>query len=383
MIDIVDKVECSACGACEQSCPKGCITFVEDGEGFLYPSVERDLCIECSLCERVCPIINRESTRVALKHYAAVSCSDDIRSRSSSGGIFTLLAQSVIAQGGVVFGARFDERWEVVHDFTESEEGLEPFRVAKYMQSRIGDSFKRVKQFLRSGRKVLFVGTPCQAAGLRRYLGGEHEGLLIVDFVCHGVASPKVWRGYLGELLTGDLDSISHISFRDKESGGEGYNFKIWDDSSKVIYREPYGDNLYMRAMLRDLTLRPSCYRCSSKLGRSTSDITIGDFWGVEALPLGFDDGGGVSLVMLNTDKGVANFSLERIKYWECSYAQSRRLNGGFKERERQHPRRTYFFEALDSVPSVTKLMEQTLRESRLERMQRKMKYIINYILKR
>lgn len=189
MIQIKDKSACCGCSACVQSCPKQCIVLKEDKEGFLYPVVNQTLCIACGKCEKVCPELHPFDAVQPLMVYAAKHPDESVRAESSSGGIFTLLADAVIDDGGVVFGARFDTDWSVVHDFTETHEGLQAFRGSKYLQSRIGNTYQLAEKFLKAGRKVLFSGTPCQIAGLKRYLHKDYENLLAIDFVCHGVPS--------------------------------------------------------------------------------------------------------------------------------------------------------------------------------------------------
>ena len=193
MIEITEKYLCCGCAACVQRCPKQCIILHEDHEGFLYPKVDTDNCIDCALCEKVCPILNEGSNRKPLKVYAAINKDEKIRLESSSGGIFTLLAEQTIGEDGVVFGARFDENWQVRLDYTETIEGIAVFRGSKYVQARTENTYQQAEFFLREGRKVLFAGTPCQIAGLKKFLRKEYDNLLAVDFVCHGVPSPKVW----------------------------------------------------------------------------------------------------------------------------------------------------------------------------------------------
>ena len=201
MINIQDKKDCCGCAACVQRCPKQCISLQEDSEGFLYPMVDASLCIDCGLCEKVCPIIHQADQRTPLGVYAAKNPDEAVRMQSSSGGVFTMLAERVLAEGGVVFGARWDERWEVVHDYVETAEGLAQFRGSKYVQSKIGRTFQQTESFLKQGRQVLFSGTPCQIAGLKNYLRKEYDNLLAVDFICHGVPSPGVFRTYLQEEI--------------------------------------------------------------------------------------------------------------------------------------------------------------------------------------
>ena len=201
MIKSTNKKLCTGCAACYSICPVRCISMQEDSEGFLYPVVEKDKCTSCKKCETVCPAIVQRNERKPLYVYAAKNLNEEIRRQSSSGGIFTLIAESIIQEGGVVFGARFNENWEVVHDYTETIEGLAAFRGSKYVQSRIGNTYLSAKDFLLAGRKVLFSGTPCQIAGLKAFLQDDYDNLLTVDLVCHGVPSPLVWKRYLDETI--------------------------------------------------------------------------------------------------------------------------------------------------------------------------------------
>lgn len=201
MITIIDKSKCCGCTACVQRCPKQCITLKEDDEGFLYPHVEINKCIGCNLCEKVCPLINISEKKAPIKVLAVKNRNEEERLNSSSGGIFIALAKYVIDHGGVVFGAVFDEKWEVRHTYTENVEGIIAMMGSKYLQSRIENTFSEAEFFLKQGRKVMFTGTPCQIAGLRKFLKKEYTDLLLVDVLCHGVPSPKVWRKYLYETL--------------------------------------------------------------------------------------------------------------------------------------------------------------------------------------
>lgn len=206
MINIIEKKDCCGCSACVQRCPQQCISLEEDEEGFLYPIINEAACIDCGLCEKVCPVLHSGDAHKPLKVFAAKNNNEKIRVESSSGGVFTVLAELVIDEGGVVFGAKFGEHWDVIHDYTETKEGLAAFRGSKYVQSRIGDCFNKAKSFLVQGRKVLFSGTPCQISGLKRFLGKEYDSLLTVDFICHGVPSPKVWRMYLNETIARECE---------------------------------------------------------------------------------------------------------------------------------------------------------------------------------
>lgn len=342
MIDIKEKKNCCGCEACVQRCPKSCITMREDNEGFLYPEVDKNICIDCGLCEKVCPVINQAEERKPLAVYAAKHKDEQIRMASSSGGAFTAIAESVIDEGGVVFGAKFNQDWDVVHSYTETKEGLGAFRGSKYVQSRIGESYKEAEGFMKAGRKVLFSGTPCQIAGLKRFLRKEYDNLLTVDFICHGVPSPGVWREYLKEETArqcGEKNSvlqrpihernalIEGISFRDKRLGWKKYSFALALSTTNgsgakntVLLSEPLNKNIFLRGFLADLYLRPSCHACPSKSFKSRSDITIGDFWGVQNVMPEIDDDKGVSVVMVNSEKAgtlVEKISIEKffVKY--------------------------------------------------------------------
>lgn len=336
MIDIKEKNNCCGCGACVQICPKQCISMAADNEGFLYPQVNSAICIDCGLCEKVCPVINQSAPREPLVVYAAKNNNEDIRLKSSSGGIFTLLAEKVIEEGGVVFGAKFDADWNVIHDYTETIEGLAAFRGSKYVQSIIGDNFKTAKQFLNNGRKVLFSGTPCQIAGLKKYLRKEYDNLLTVDVVCHGVPSPMVWRDYLdykrAKRAAGkntvssslkELPVITGISFRDKTNGWKKFGFRICYAAPKAAVNSvsefaisdnceitPFYKDIFMKGFLMNLYLRPSCYHCSARQGKSGADISIADYWGIQIIHPSIDDDKGTGVVLINTKRGASYYDL-------------------------------------------------------------------------
>lgn len=339
MIKIDNKQNCSGCSACVQACPKQCISFEEDEQGFRYPSVNYELCVNCGLCEKVCPCINENEQTMPLDIYAAKNPDEEIRKESSSGGIFTMLAESIIDEGGVVFGARFNEKWNVIHDYTETKDGLVAFRGSKYVQSIIGDTYKQVRDFLKAGRKVLFSGTPCQIAGLRLFLRKEYDNLYTVDFICHGVPSPGVFRWYLQEeinnyaarqssekiqfcsspihsipkrdVLLPEGVSIEDIRFRDKREGWKKYSFVLLlaeasaeGKKNTVLFSSNVCENTFLKGFCSDLYLRPSCHKCPSRDFKSGSDIIIADFWGQEYMFPDFDNDTGVSSVIVKTEKG-------------------------------------------------------------------------------
>jgi coenzyme F420-reducing hydrogenase beta subunit len=273
----------------------------EDREGFLQPKIDRKTCIKCHKCEKTCPILNKETVQngVETKAYAAINKDEEIRKKSTSGGVFHALAKWTIERGGVVFGARFDEKWEVIHDYSETMEGVVPFMGSKYVQSRIGDSYKQAKSFLEQGRWVLFSGTPCQLGGLRAFLGKEYEKLIQVDLICFGVPSPGVWRAYLKEYILSN-GQINSISFRDKKDG--------WLHSRMVIANKSAckGENeeAFMRGFSKEVYLRKCCNQCQYRVYHRNSDLTIADYWGVDRLCDEMFDDKGTSIVFCHSNMG-------------------------------------------------------------------------------
>lgn len=296
MITFTDKSQCCGCTACASICSKQCIQMIEDKEGFLYPQINHSVCVDCGLCEKVCPVLHPVQTQEKPAVFAAINNNSIIREQSSSGGIFTLLAEQTINKGGVVFGACFDKEWNVVHRYTETPGGLSVFRGSKYVQSDMGTSFQDAKRFLDQGREVLFSGTPCQVAGLKNYLRKSYSTLLTVEVACHGVPSPKVWNSYLS-----DKKNINYINFRSKCKGWKGYHMILEYVGHKEII--PSTESLYIKAFLSDLSVRPSCFACPAKINCSQSDVLIADFWGIDQIQPEIDDNKGCSLVMVNNSE--------------------------------------------------------------------------------
>lgn len=374
MIKITRPENCCGCSACAQRCPKQCITMEEDPEGFLYPRIDLSKCIDCKLCEKVCPIINPNEDKQPLEVYATINPDEETRKQSSSGGVFTLFATRIIQENGVVFGARFDENGEVKHDYTETLEGLAVFRGSKYVQSRIGNTYQKAESFLKSGKKVLFSGTPCQIAGLKRFLKKDYDNLITVDFICHGVPSPKIWRNYLkatcNQLAGGKDYEIKAINFRNKDKGWKKYNFSlslnIKDEANGKRYKEfcePAGNNAYMKGFLGDLYLRPSCHYCAVKSGKSGSDITIADHWGVQKQNPSLDDGKGVSLAFYNTPKGSL---YKLLSDTPLSYQEAIKYNRAAVKSYKAHRKRNLFFQKFnegetDMATLVSQLTKETI----------------------
>lgn len=308
MIKITNKQNCSGCHACASVCPKNCISMQRDEEGFLYPSVNENNCIKCGLCVRSCPILTpKESKKQESDIYAcgAYSKRREIRKNSSSGGIFTLVAEQVINKGGIVFGASFDADFSVFHKSATTTNELAQFRGSKYVQSTIGNTYNEAKEHLDSGKLVLFTGTPCQIAGLYSYLNKEYDNLITQDIICHGVPSPMVWQEHLKAIEKQKSEQIESICFRDKSTGWTTYSFtSIFKNGRAYTTR----DSQYMKAFLSNLCLRPSCYECAFKTKVRQSDITLADFWGIDNIMPEMNDEKGTSLILINSPKGKELF---------------------------------------------------------------------------
>lgn len=388
MITIKDKTLCCGCSACAMKCPKHCITMQADSEGFLYPMVNKEDCIDCGLCEKVCHELHPYEQRKPLNVYAAINKDEDIRLKSSSGGIFYLLAEKTISEGGVVFGARFDEDWQVVIDYAETMGGVIPFMGSKYVQARTATAFKDAEAFLKQGRNVLFSGSPCQIAGLHHYLRKEYDNLTTVDFVCHGVPSPKVWQRYLDEVVKSGKLAINDVKFRNKSNGWKKFNFVLSYNQEDKTHSlcSWHQQNHYMRAFLSDMILRPSCHECRAKQGSSHSDITIADFWGIHIEMPEMDDDKGTGLVLVNTDKGRQALDWSNVTKKESSIEVASKYNGGLSSITKPHPKRSDFFAALDASPSVIDLIDKSLRpsfKSRIRLSLRRYKQLIKRVLKK
>ena len=326
MLILENKQMCCGCTACMVVCPKHCIEMEEDSEGFLYPQVDMNRCIDCKLCNQVCPMQNPEAKQIPLETYAVKNEDESVHKASSSGGFFTALAKMVLQEGGLVYGAAYDENGVVVHRAVETIESLSCLRGSKYVQSKMGTCLAEVKQHLENGRKVLFSGTPCQVYGLRRYLRRDYENLLMVDLVCHSVPSPRIWRDYLRYLNPKGLE-LDFINMRDKSTGWRKSTFLVKAKGGQVLLKERGSHNLYLRGFKSRNYTRPSCFSCPAKGGRSGSDLTLGDFWGVRhALPQAADRNG-VGLLLVRTVKGKNAFQSSVCKAYVADYLKALQYN--------------------------------------------------------
>lgn len=366
MLDLLDNKYCCGCSACQQICPKQCIKMIYDDEGFLYPFINKDTCVNCGICNKVCPLNDlKRPSREPIETYAAINPIDSVRLDSSSGGIFIMLAEYVIKHNGIVFGARFDERWNVIHDFAEDINQVKHFVGSKYLQCDMSNSFSKAKEFLDSERIVLFSGTPCQIGGLKSFLKKEYSNLISIDFICHGTPSPGVWQKYVKRF--NNTSKISKISFRDKTIGWNHFSLTLKDGDNKIIYTSPFQEDPYMQLFLQNVILRPSCYDCKFRQGRSGSDITLADFWHIdEVIPNMYDDKG-ASLVLVNSTLGQNILDQVSCNLCNAPFDSIRKFNNAWYDSYPIHPYRTYFFDHYKKR-SIPYLYKRTLHPELLLR---------------
>ncbi|GMB01661.1 Coenzyme F420 hydrogenase/dehydrogenase, beta subunit C-terminal domain [Pelosinus sp. IPA-1] len=379
MINIIDKANCCGCHACSNRCPQKCISMQADDEGFWYPKVDSKDCINCGLCEKVCPILNKSIVENQPTAYACQIEDDQIRQQSSSGGVFTIVAASVLANHGVVFGAGFDREFNVLHSSVDSIDDLSNFRGSKYVQSCIGNTYEQAKNFLNQGRQVLFSGTPCQIAGFKSYLGKEYEGVVCVDIICHGVPSPLVWEQYRNNLKNNN--ELMSISFRDKAFGWKRFSLKITYKNDEEYIKDLKSD-AFMQGFLKNVYLRPSCYNCSFKTLARQSDITLADFWGIENILPSFDDDKGTSLILVNSNKGKEIFlaAAKQMKYEKIDIDHAIRYNSAAIKSVDYNPKRDKFFRELPESTDISQLIGKYTKVSFSRKVYMKVRLLLSQI---
>ncbi len=309
--------------------------------------------------------------------YACINKDEKIRKNSSSGGIFTLLAEQILDKQGVVFGAAFDENYHIIHTYIENKNELEKFRGSKYAQSKIGICYRQAKDFLDQGRYVLFTGTPCQVEGLKMYLKKEYDNLYTQDFICHGTPSHKVWEKYLEYRKNISGQEPEKISFRNKDDGWKLFNMKF--EYSNSDYKKSENQDPYMQAFLKNASLREECYKCKFKKKNRVSDITLADFWGIENILPEMDDNKGTSLVIVHSEKGQQLFKdiSSKMIYKQVDFDEAIKYNPSMLEVAKPDPKRKEFFKNLDKVPFDKLVKKYTYRRSFIKRVFSKTKKIL------
>ncbi len=378
---ICEKKDCVGCSSCVSVCPKQCIEMKYDSEGFLHPSIDEDICIKCQKCVKVCPVNNVESfTRnTPRRTLAAWSKDDKIIKNSSSGGVFTELALSVISDGGVIFGACQIDGYKVVHTYITNKEELSKLQGSKYIQSDINNSYLKVREFLKLGRKVLFTGTSCQIMGLKSFLGKDNELLFTCEVVCHGVPSPGVFKDYISMLSNKYNDNIISIRYRDKSKGWKSPRVIFEFSKGKKKKSQLYNDE-FLLGFRKDLYLRECCYNKNCRSEKRISDITLGDFWGCRNIS-NKQSLKGVSLVLINTERGekLINNINNCIEIVEKDFKEASLHNKALNKQIGKISKRDEFFKdykSKDFKDVYKKYLKIPIHEKAL----RKIKADINYI---
>lgn len=353
MIILADQAHCTGCGACSAICREHAITMRQsEKDGFYRPHLDKSVCIECKKCEWICPELceRPEINQYYGKVYAAVNLDDEKRNASASGGIFAALAEGILKKNGLAAGVAYDGHLNAVYELEGSIEGLRTLMGSKYMQSKMGNIYSEISQKLKEGKEVLFCGTPCHVAAIKRFTRekGLEERLTTVDVLCRGVPSPKVFHKYIEGIENQQDKKVVFVKFKDNENGWHGINTRIIMEDGSECYL-PILQSTYLNGFLQDnMTVRESCFHCSYKKMERPGDITIGDFWGLKNTRL--EDDKGTSLVILNSRKGVDLW--EEIKhalaYKESTMWRVVKGNGMAFQKLPANPNRERFWQYLE-----------------------------------
>ena len=359
MIKIEKKEECCGCEVCANACPKNCIQMERDNKGFLYPKIDENRCIDCHICERVCPVAEpkvRESGG-ELRMYGVQNTDERVRMESTSGGAFSLIARWVLARHGIVIGAAFDNNFRVIHAAADSEEGLARFRGSKYVQSSMGEIYRKAKEWLVQGRWICFSRTPCQINGLQKFLDKPFDNLVTVDIACHGITSPKFLEKYIRYHSEKEGKKIKEILFREKYYGYGFSTMKIaFEDGS--CYRAGMETDIFLRSFFMDLNTRESCHAGHWKTVQRVSDFTICDGWHAGRFQKEMEDDKGTTLCIIQSDKGNKIFDdlKDQCRFVEIPVEEGVRLDGSMILKSTvPNPQREQFFKdiCVMSVPEI------------------------------
>lgn len=357
MQDVLEKKRCCGCGACLSACPKKAICMETDAEGFEYPVVKQNLCVNCGLCESVCPVLHYEEKQVARNDfssvqlgYAACNKNNSQRLNSSSGGIFPTIAEYILDQGGIVFGAAYDENFNVVYKGIESKEDLPLLQGSKYLQIKNDPQiFAKIKLDLKTGRPVLFSAMACQVEALKTFLKKDYENLYTTDLICMGVPSPGVWQKYLSAFFP--REKIESVNFKEKSIGWNRFCF--YTKTDKREYRDIGMENLYLRSMFLTWNIRPSCFVCPFKKLNRFSDITLADCWGANKLVPEINDNKGLSSVIVHSENGanLLNAIKSKLLIREIPLDEIVKGNINMVENKPEREGRDLFYEMLKKDP--------------------------------
>lgn len=376
MLEVINKNKCTGCTACSTMCPKNAISMVRSSDGFLYPVIDNSKCIDCGLCRKKCPVLNTDTNDSLNECFVGYSKDDEILKHSSSGGIFTEIANYILENDGIVIGASFDQN-KLKHIAVTKKSDIVKLQGSKYLQSDLNNIFSYVKKNIKD-KKILFVGTPCQVAGLKAIIK-NNDNLFCMDVICHGVPSPKLFEKYVAELEKVNNDELLNYDFRDKSTGWDTYSNTMVFKNKTISQRSNVND--YMNLFLSDVALRESCYDCNFKLGNKYSDITLGDFWGVKNCYPEMYNNKGVSAIVVNTENGLKLFHeiSNNLYFKKCTIEDIVSGNGSLQMSSKRPKIRKNFFNQLDSL-SISQLANKYCRKGFVKRIYVKTKRVIKNI---
>ena len=357
MINITNKVDCCGCNACGDICGKHAISFVADNEGFRYPEVNKELCVDCGLCDKVCPIQNKANHVERYSEpnvFAAYTKDEAIRLDSTSGGIHSMLALKMYEKDAYVGGAVYNPDHTCSQIVDNNPERLPEIRSSKYLQSNAEGVYKEIRSLLKEGKNVFFCGCPCQIHALYNFLGKEYENLVTCDFICRGVNSPKVFLKYMEMLERQYGAKATEIKFKNKKWGWHNFSMRVNFENGKEYCKDRYHDLFFIGYLQAGNFTRPSCYECQFKGFPQKADITLADFWGIEKIDPSMDQDKGTSLVMINSEKGQKLFDAikDKVEWRQFAMNDARAgnpaMDGSLKSVK---PNREDFFNDLDNMP--------------------------------
>ena len=382
MEEIVSKQLCTGCTSCMNICPKKAIHMEEYNDGFKYLVIDQGKCINCELCKKTCPVLNTKANESLNKCY--VGYNKDVKERlsSSSGSIFSLVANYILDNKGIVIGAAFDKDNKLKHIAINKKEELDKLKGSKYLQSDLENVFTYIKDNI-VNKKMLFVGTPCQVSGLKAFLKKDYDNLICIDLFCHGVPSPKLFNKYIKELETKYDDKLENFNFRDNTSGWSSYSYTA--NFKNNTFTELSGNNSYSKLFLSDIALRESCYNCNFKLGNKYSDITLGDFWGVKDKYPEMYNKEGVSAIIVNTNKGLDIFNSinKDMEYKECNIGDILSGNPSLKKSGIKPSKRDMFFNDINSLSTNELVKKYVPKRSIIKKINNKVKRTLQIMLKK
>lgn len=381
---LIEKIEkkCTGCTACYNSCTPDAITMECDEEGFLYPRIDKERCIECGICENTCPIL-KDHKRKYLNPivYAGWNKDEQVRINSTSGGVFSALAEEILERDGVVVGAYYDEDFTVKHGMIEKIEDIPTLRQSKYTQSKLDNIFKDIKKRLDDKQLVLFCGTPCQSAGLQNYLKKSYNELFCCDFICRGVTSPKVYKKFLRDIAEKQETRVKKVQFKNKDYGWNQFSTKLIFENDTTYQKDRYED-YYMRGYLKhNLYLRPSCHECEFKKLPRVSDVSLGDFWGVGNYGKHLDNDCGTSVILVNSEKGIKLVDMisERLYLEQRELDEVLKGNVCLLNSAEEGKQRNYFFENISKYKFDELIEKIDAKENKMslkERVVQKLSFI-------